>query len=391
MIEALFYNYMREMLRQTPMEFHRYLYDEINWDNRLIGILGPRGVGKSTLILQHIKALDAPRTHIFITAESLWFSEHTLLEFADSFSAMGGEYLYIDEIHKYKGWSRELKLIHDMHPALHVVFTGSSILDIKKGESDLSRRVLLYKLEGMSFREYLMMKEHISLPAFTLKQIVNNEVDIPEITLPLPAFHEYLQRGYYPFFTQDGYSVRLTQIVSQTIEVDIPIFANMHVSTARKLRQLLAVIAKTAPVKPNMSNLSQELGISKNTIPDYFTYLETAGMIGMLRDDTSGLRVLGKLEKVYLDNTNLMYALTGDDTNIGNARETFFYNQTRVRNQVTASRVSDFTIDGMTFEVGGKNKGKKQISEVKQGYVVKDDIVYGYGNVIPLWHFGMNY
>ena len=379
------------MLRQTPMEFHRYLYDEINWDNRLIGILGPRGVGKSTLILQHIKALDAPRTYIFITAESLWFSEHTLLEFADSFSAMGGEYLYIDEIHKYKGWSRELKLIYDMHPALHVVFTGSSILDIKKEESDLSRRVLLYKLEGMSFREYLMMKEHISLPAFTLKQIVNNEVDIPEIAFPLPAFHEYLQRGYYPFFTQDGYSVRLTQIVSQTIEVDIPIFANMQVSTARKLRQLLAVIAKTAPVKPNMSNLSQELGISKNTIPDYFTYLETSGMIGMLRDDTSGLRVLGKLEKVYLDNTNLMYALTGDDTNIGNARETFFYNQTRVRNQVTASRVSDFTIDGMTFEVGGKNKGKKQISEVKQGYVVKDDIVYGYGNVIPLWHFGMNY
>ena len=236
-----------------------------------------------------------------------------------------------------------------------------------------------------------MMKEHISLPAFTLKQIVNNEVDIPEIALPLPAFHEYLQRGYYPFFTQDGYSVRLTQIVSQTIEVDIPIFANMQVSTTRKLRQLLAVIAKTAPVKPNMSNLSQELGISKNTIPDYFTYLETAGMIGMLRDDTSGLRALGKLEKVYLDNTNLMYALTGDDTNIGNARETFFYNQTRGRNQVTASRVSDFTIDGMTFEVGGKNKGKKQISEVKQGYVVKDDIVYGYGNVIPLWHFGMNY
>lgn len=379
------------MLRQTPMEFHRYLYDEINWDNRLIGILGPRGVGKSTLILQHIKSLGTPRTHIFITAESLWFSEHSLLEFADNFASMGGEYLYIDEIHKYKGWSRELKLIYDMHPGLHVVFTGSSVLDIKRGESDLSRRVLLYKLEGLSFREYLMMKEHISLPVFSLDQIVNNEVDVPEISLPLPAFQEYLQRGYYPFFNEDGYFVRLSQIVSQTVEVDIPIYANMQVSTARKLRQLLAVIAKTAPVKPNMSNLSQELGISKNTIPDYFTYLETAGMIGLLRDDTSGLRALGKLEKVYLDNTNLMYALTGEDTNIVNARETFFYNQMRVRNHVTASRLSDFTIRGMTFEVGGKNKGKKQISEAKQGFVVKDDIVYGYGNVIPLWHFGMNY
>lgn len=391
MMEAIFYNYMREMLRQTPMEFHRYLYNEINWDNRLIGILGPRGVGKSTLILQHIKSLGTPRMHIFITAESLWFSEHSLLEFADSFASMGGEYLYIDEIHKYKGWSRELKLIYDMHPGLHVVFTGSSVLDIKRGESDLSRRVLLYKLEGLSFREYLMMKEHISLPVFSLDQIVNNEVNVPEISLPLPAFQEYLQRGYYPFFNEDGYFVRLSQIVSQTVEVDIPIYANMQVSTARKLRQLLAVIAKTAPVKPNMSNLSQELGISKNTIPDYFTYLETAGMIGLLRDDTSGLRALGKLEKVYLDNTNLMYALTGEDTNIGNARETFFYNQMRVRNHVTASRLSDFTIRGMPFEVGGKNKGKKQISEAKQGFVVKDDIVYGYGNVIPLWYFGMNY
>ena len=190
------------MLRQTPMEFHRYLYDEINWDNRLIGILGPRGVGKSTLILQHIKSLGTPRTHIFITAESLWFSEHSLLEFADNFASMGGEYLYIDEIHKYKGWSRELKLIYDMHPGLHVVFTGSSVLDIKRGESDLSRRVLLYKLEGLSFREYLMMKEHISLPVFSLDQIVNNEVDVPEISLPLPAFQEYLQRGYYPFFNE---------------------------------------------------------------------------------------------------------------------------------------------------------------------------------------------
>lgn len=391
MIDATFYNYMREMLKQTPTDFHRYLYDEINWENRLIGIIGPRGVGKSTLILQHIKEMGAPKTHLYITAESLWFSDHTLLDFADSFTAIGGQVLYINEIHKYKGWSRELKLIYDLHPSLRVVFTGSSVLDIKKGESDLSRRVLLYKLEGMSFREYLMLNKHISVPVYSLQQIVNNEVDVPELDLPLPAFHEYLMHGYYPFSNEDGYYIRLMQIISQTVEVDIPIYANLQVSTARKLRQLLAIISQIAPVKPNMSNLAQELAISKNSVPDYLTYLETAGMIGMLRDDTAGLRGLGKVEKIYIDNSNLMYALGGDKTNIGNVQETFFFNQMRVRNALFASKISDFTIDRMTFEVGGKGKGQKQIADAKQGYVVKDDIVYGYANIIPLWHFGLNY
>ncbi len=303
---------------------------------------------------------------------------------------MGGKYLYIDEVHKYKGWSKELKLIYDLHPSLHVVFTGSSVLDIKKGEADLSRRALMYKLEGLSFREYLALKLQIDIPAFSLQQIVNNEVDIPQLTLPLPAFQDYLRKGYYPFFLEDGYLIRLSQVVSQTIEVDIPAYYNIQVSTTRKLRQLLAIISKIAPVKPNMQNLAQEIGISKNSIPDYLNYLETAGMIGLLRDDTSGLRTLGKVEKVYVDNTNLMYAL-GEQPNIGNARETFFYNQMRVRNNVQASKISDFYIEGMTFEVGGKGKGKKQIAEADKGYVVKDDIEYGYGNVIPLWHFGLNY
>lgn len=391
MIDQTFYNFMRELLKQTPMEFHRYLYHEIPWNSRMVGILGAKGVGKSTLILQHIKELGIPQDHLYISAESLWFSEHTLLDFANEFVKMGGKYLFIDEVHKYKNWSRELKLMYDLHPSLHVVFTGSSILDIKKGEADLSRRALMYKLEGLSFREYLKLKKHVEIPVYSLQQIINNEVDVPQLDLPLPAFHDYLVEGYYPFFLEEGYLIRLSQVISQTVEVDIPVYANLQVSTARKLRQLLAIISKTAPIKPNMQNLAQELGTSKNSIPDYLNYLEAAGMIGMLRDDTSGLRSLGKVEKVYLDNSNLMYALSNGEPNIGNVRETFFYNQMRVRNVVTASKLSDFTIGDNTFEVGGRNKGQKQISEAKRGFVVKDDIEYGYGNVIPLWHFGLNY
>lgn len=391
MIDATFYNFMREMLAQTPTKFHRYLYNELPWDSRLVGILGSKGVGKSTMILQHIKELGTPKGHLYITAESLWFTDHTLLDFADDFVKMGGQYLYIDEIHKYNGWSRELKLIYDMHPSLHVVFTGSSILDIKKGEADLSRRALIYKLEGLSFREYLSLKYQTDIPPFTIKQIINNEVEVPQLTLPLPKFHDYLKEGYYPFFLEDGYLIRLSQVISQTIEVDIPVYANLQVSTARKLRQLLAIISQIAPVKPNMQNLATELGTSKNRIPDYLNYLEAAGMVGQLRDDTSGLRALGKVEKVYLDNSNLMYALSGGEPNIGNVRETFFYNQTRVRNKVTASKISDFVIDGITFEVGGKGKGQKQITDATEGYVVKDDIEYGFGNIIPLWQFGLNY
>lgn len=390
MIDASFYNFMRELLKQTPTAFHRYLYKEIPWESRLVGILGAKGVGKSTLILQHIKETGVPKDCLYITTESLWFADHTLIDFADDFVKMGGKYLYIDEVHKYKGWSKELKLIYDLHPPLHVVFTGSSVLDIKKGEADLSRCALMFKLEGLSFREYLALKQQIDIPVFSLQQIVNNEVDVPQLTLPLPAFQDYLREGYYPFFLEDGYLIRLSQVVSQTIEVDIPVYYNLQVSTARKLRQLLAIISKIAPVKPNMQNLAREIGTSKNSIPDYLNYLETAGMIGLLRDDTSGLRALGKVEKVYIDNTNLMYALSGQP-NIGNARETFFYNQMRVRNNVLASKISDFAIEGMTFEIGGKGKGQKQIADTDKGYVVKDDIEYGYGNVIPLWHFGLNY
>lgn len=389
MIDYKLYEYMDELVRRTPTDFVRYKYDEINWNGRLTGIIGPRGIGKSTMVLQHIKH-SAEGHHLYVSADNVFFTNHTLIDFADEFVKEGGTNLYIDEIHKYPGWSRELKQIYDMHPSLHVLFTGSSVLDIKRGEADLSRRALMYVMQGLSFREYLHLFHNIKSRTFSLDEILNHKVRVPELEHPLPLFRDYLARGYYPFAVEGDFTMRMSQVVDQTMDVDIPQYADMRASTARKLKRMLVVLAGLAPYKPSMENLAAEIGVSKNNVPDYLVYLERAGMIGMLRDDTAGMRNLGKVEKVYVDNTSLMSILT-PVPNIGNVRETFFYNQMREKQNLTSSRVSDFTIDGYTFEIGGRKKGKKQIEDVKDGRIVKDDIETGHGIVIPLWCFGMNY
>lgn len=389
MIDTKLYEYMDELLGRTPLEFVRYKYDEINWDSRLVGIIGPRGVGKSTMILQRIKQ-SSEGVHLYVAADNIYFTNHTLIGFADDFVKEGGTHLYIDEIHKYQGWSRELKQIYDMHPALKVVFTGSSVLDIKRGEADLSRRVLMYMMQGLSFREYLQLFHGIKSRVFSLEEILSQQVSVPGLEHPLPLFRDYLSHGYYPFAIEGDFEQRMLQVVDQTIEVDIPQYADMKASTARKLKRMLVILSGLAPYKPSVENLATEIGVSKNNVPDYLVYLERAGMIGLLRDDTSGMRNLGKVEKVYVDNPSLMAILT-PSPNIGNVRETFFYNQMRERQNVTSSKVSDFTIDGFTFEIGGRKKGKKQIEDVPNGRIVKDDIEKGHGIVIPLWYFGMNY
>lgn len=380
---------MVELLRRVSLDFVRYKYDEINWRSRLIGIVGPRGVGKSTMILQRIKQ-STEGLHLYVSADNIYFSNHTLIGLADEFAKEGGTHLYIDEIHKYAGWSKELKQIYDMHPGINVIFTGSSVLDIRRGEADLSRRALMYKMQGLSFREYLHLFHRIEGRAFTLDEILNHKVELPEVEHPLPLFREYLKCGYYPFAVEGDFAQRMTQVVDQTVEVDIPQYADMKASTVRKLKRMLVILSGLAPYKPSFENLAVEIGVSKNNVPDYLVYLERAGMIGLLRDDTSGMRNLGKLEKVYVDNPSLMHILTSEP-NMGNGRETFFYNQMRVRQEVMASKMSDFTIDGYTFEIGGRKKGKKQIEDVRNGRIVKDDIETGHGIVIPLWYFGMNY
>jgi predicted AAA+ superfamily ATPase len=389
-MEALF-EYSNRLIANVDIRFTRYMYDQINWGSRLIGLVGPRGVGKTTLVLQHIKNnLEAKHT-LYVTAEDFYFAKNRLLDVASDFVKLGGTHLIIDEIHKYPDWSTELKLIYDYHQDLQVVFTGSSVLDIKKGSADLSRRAVLYAMQGLSFREYLQLFHQIALPNFTLDEILSHKVATSQLLHPLPLFSDYLKSGYYPFALEQDFNLKLMQVINQTLENDIPVYASMNVSTGRKLKQLMAIVAESVPFKPNMSKISEMLSISRNNIADYLLYMEEAGMVSQLRSETNGIRGLGKVDKVYLDNTNLVYGLAHENPNKGNIRETFFMNQLRVAYPIVSSVIADFTIDGFDFEIGGKNKSNKQIKTAAKGFVVKDDIETGFLNTIPLWHFGLLY
>lgn len=389
-MEKLF-EYSKRLISGVDTTFTRYLYGQINWENKLLGIVGPRGVGKTTLVLQYIKNNLDIRHTLYVSAEDFYFTKHRLSDLASDFVKWGGKYLFIDEIHKYPDWSNELKLIYDYHNQLKVVFTGSSVLDLKKGSSDLSRRAVLYNLQGLSFREYLMLFHQIEVPVFNLNEILSHQVKVPQMAHPLPLFADYLKRGYYPFALEPDFDLKLLQVVHQTLESDIPVYAGMNVSKGRQLKQLMAIIAESVPFKPNMSKISDMLAISRNNIADYLLYMVEAGMLAQLRDDTQGIRGLGKVDKVYLDNTNLVYILAGENANRGNIRETFFINQCRVHYQIVSSNVADFKIEDKDFEVGGKNKGLKQIKTAENGFLVKDDIESGFFNTIPLWYFGLMY
>lgn len=389
-MEQLF-EYFKRKLQETPTDLVRYKYEEINWHGHALGLVGPRGVGKSTMLLQYIKMQLDEKDTLYVSADHLYFTSHSLVDLADRFYKMGGKHLFIDEIHKYEGWSIEVKQIFDSYSDLQLIISGSSILDITKGMADLSRRVPIYEMQGLSFREYLHLFHGIKMRAVKIENILQHEYAIAGVEHPLPLFHDYLRRGYYPFGRDAAYDIELQQVVAQTMESDIPLYLNTNVSVGRKLKQLLMVVAESVPFKPVIQKLAEVTGISRNYIQDYLMYMERAGMIAQLRDAVGGIRGLGKTEKVYLDNTNLIYALAPNRADIGNVRETFFMNQMRVVGDVMCSPVSDFLINGMTFEIGGRKKGQKQISEVDKGYVVKDDIETGYANVLPLWAFGLMY
>jgi uncharacterized protein len=385
------YEHFNNLLRETNTDFLRYIYSEINWNSRMIGLTGPRGVGKTTLLMQHIKLTLNTKDTLYVSAEDFYFADNKLVDLADAFVKRGGKYLFINEIHKYKDWSRELKLMYDYYSELNIIFTGSSVLDIKKGASDLSRRAVMYHIQGLSFREYLQLFHNTSVDVYSLSEILEQKVVLQELKHPLPLFDDYLKRGYYPFALDENFDMRLQQIVIQTLETDIPLYAGMNVSTGRKLKQLLAIIAKSVPFKPNLTSIATALNASRNNISDYCLYIEEAGMITQLRDATGGIKGLGKVDKIYLDNTNLIYNLVDENPNIGNVRETFFMNQLRVKNDVITSSIADFQINDTIFEVGGKNKGQKQIQGLENAFIVKDGIEYGYMNTIPLWQFGLTY
>ena len=389
-MEQLF-EYFKRKLKETPTDLVRYKYNEIEWRGHALGLVGPRGVGKSTMLLQYIKMQLEEKDTLYVSADHLYFASHTLVDLADRFYKMGGKHLFIDEIHRYEGWSVEVKQIFDSYSDLQLVISGSSILEITKGMADLSRRVPIYEMQGLSFREYLHLFHGIRTDALPMGRLLRHDYGIPGVEHPLPLFHDYLRRGYYPFGMDAAYDIELMQVVAQTMESDIPLYLNTNVSIGRKLKQLLMVVAESVPFKPVMQKLADVTGISRNYIQDYLMYMERAGMIAQLRDAVGGIRGLGKTEKIYLDNTNLIYVLAPKRADIGNVRETFFMNQLRIVGDVMCSPVSDFLVDGMTFEIGGRKKGQKQISEIDNAYMVKDDIETGFANVIPLWAFGLLY
>ncbi|MBN1924797.1 MAG: ATP-binding protein [Prolixibacteraceae bacterium] len=384
-------NLYHNLVEQTDTSFLRFMHEKVDWNNRLTCIVGARGTGKTTMLLQYIKLHYNLDEALYVNADDFYFADNRLFDLASIYYKNGGKHLFIDEIHKYPAWSKEIKLMYDYFTDLHIVFTGSSILDVYKGSDDLSRRALTYKMPGMSFREFLMMTQHIELPVYSLDQILSNKVRIPEIDYPLLYFKQYLKQGYYPFFRDTNYAERLRNIVTQTLETDIPMYSKMNVSTAHKLKQLMSIISQSVPFKPNLSKIAQILGIHRNQVSEYLYYLEKAGLIMQLRSDTQGIRLLGKVDKVYVDNPNLMVAVSEGKENTGNIRETFFLNQMNVNHIVNASDYVDFRINDTFFEIGGKGKNKKQIKEEKKAYIVKDDIEYGSLNIVPLWSFGFNY
>ncbi|MBQ8645244.1 MAG: AAA family ATPase [Bacteroidales bacterium] len=381
-----------QMLEHTPMNFLREQINTINWDCRILGILGQKGVGKSTLILQHIKLENKINESLYVQADDIYFSANTLIGLAKDFFARGGKYLYIDEIHKYENWSKEIKMMYDLLPLLKIVYSGSSMLDLKDGGADLSRRVVQYHMPVWSFREFLNLKMGWNLGISTLEEILKGVVDFPYGEhRPLKYFNEYMDKGCYPFSQEPEFETKLRQIINTTVELDIPKYAKLTIASTQKLKKLMYYLSQNVPIKINYSDMMRDMGLDRNELPRYLEYLEKAELVSILRMKTTGNAILRKMDKLYLHNPNISYVLSDNKADIGNARETIFYCWTKIKYDTLESPVSDFEIEGKTFEIGGKKKGKKQIASVSEGYIVKDGIEYAYENQIPLWMFGFLY
>ncbi len=388
-----------EKYAQTNTKSIRGYADTIDWSNRLIGIKGSRGVGKTTLLLQYIKKNFKPDNKVlYVSLDHFWFAENKLYNLADSFYKRGGELLVLDEVHRYPDWAVEIKNIYDDFSGLKIVFTGSSLLLIEKARGDLSRRAVTYQMPGLSFREFINFQTNHNFQSFTLDEIIKNHVEIAVSIIdkikPLELLPNYLNYGYYPFYLENtaSFHQKLNEAILTVMEIDIPQFEAIQTSNIILLKRLLQVIATSVPFKPNMQAVSQRTGISLNTMKNYLQYLNNAKIITLLYASSKGLNSLGKPEKIYLQNPNLIYNLGENTQNTGNLRETFFMMNLNENSKVESSQTADFLIDEKyTFEIGGKNKGQKQIKDIPDSFVVKDDIVVGNDNIIPLWLFGFLY
>lgn len=387
------------LITKVSLGFKRYLYGHINWDNRLIGLKGARGTGKTTLLLQKLKELALPtREMVYFSLDEMYFTSHSLIDTAKNFHQQGGKILVLDEVHKYANWAREIKNLYDRYADLQIIFTGSSIIDIARQEADLSRRALMYELKGMSYREYIQFQHQLNLPTLTLSQLLEPDFNardyFPKDFKPLAWFKDYLQFGYYPFYKTDilNYHQLLRQLVRTIVEYDMAELKGFDIRHAKKMLQLMYVVSQQVPFKPNINSLSQKTGIHRNSINNYLFFLQEARLLFLLHHQGISTTVLQKPEKIFMENTNLLYALSESEPSEGTIRETFFNNQFQVNHMVNHAKETDFVIDGIySFEIGGKNKSNKQISQIPNSWVVKADIEYPVGKAIPLWLIGFLY
>ena len=390
--------FYHRQLSGVDMRFKRYLHNKINWDARLIAIKGARGVGKTTLVLQHIKqTYSNPDDAFYVSLDHFWFQTHTLQELVEYLYSRGISELYLDEVHKYKGWASLIKNFYDAYPDLRIVYTGSSMLEIDNSKTDLARRQTVYTLHGMSFREYLEYEGVVEIDPLTMDTLLSEhttlETEICSKVRILKYFGKYLQEGYYPFYKEAGmdYFIRLHAVSSLVIESDFPAVQDVTYATVEKTKKLLMVIAGNVPLQLNVNQLSQALASTRDSCIKMLYALDRASLLNLLTVDLKSYKRLTCPEKIYLNNTNLMYALT-DNVNVGTLRETFFMNQLSAVGTVQAYRRGDFLVDGKyVFEVGGPDKGYGQIAGIENSFLAIDGIEYGSGNRIPLWIFGLLY
>lgn len=384
----------------TDITFVRSVISTINWNARLIGIRGARGIGKTTLLLQYIKInlTNELNKVLYVSLDNVWFNNNRLIDLAITFEKSGGKYLFLDEVHKYPNWSQEIKNIYDTLPSLKVVFTGSSLLEILNSRADLSRRAVVYEMKGLSFREYLSIETGVELNTVSLNDILENSSDVSRDILkeikPFQYFEAYLKFGYYPFYKEEKelYYLRLGEVVNLMLEIELPMLRKVEVAYIPKIKQLLSIIASAVPFIPNVSKLSQKIDINRNTLLSYFHYLDEIGLTQNLFKENTGISLLQKPMKVFLENTNLMYLLAKENTNTGNLRETFFANQVSYQNSINFIEQTDFLVnEKFKFEIGGKNKMNEQIKDLEDSFLVLDNIEIGRERTIPLWLFGFLY
>lgn len=398
-MEELFNRYQR-ISQKIQTDFVRSFMQEVNWNARLIGIKGARGVGKTTLLLQYLKInfTDNRALTLYVSLDSFAFRGKTLLGLADEFVRNGGKHLFLDEVHKYPNWAQELKNIYDDYSELQIVFTGSSLLEILNSRADLSRRVVIYHMQGLSFREYIMLETGIYFAPLTLESILKDHLNLAGLINAkikvFPHFEKYLKQGYYPFYREelDLYEHRVEEVINMMLEIELPLLRGIDVGLVPKIKELLAIISASVPFVPNIVNLSKKIEIHRTTLMSYLFYLQELGLTYHLVKEATGSVRLQKPAKIYLENTNLMYVLSSLSANRGNVRETFFANQVGYKHKISFHEKTDFLVNNTyAFEIGGKDKSKKQITGIENAYIVSDEIEYGYQNKIPIWLFGFLY